>query len=646
MEKYEFNIKVEQMRKMAGAGDYQTAMQIADGIDWRRVRNANLLASVSEIYEKNGEYEEAKDILLMAFDRAPVGKRFLFKLSEISIKAGNLPEAEEFYREFCDVSPEDSGVYLLRYMILRAKGAGAEQLAELIEAYTSAELDERWLYELAALYEKSGRIADCVKTCDRITLLFGQGQYVEKALELKKRYYPLTERQQSLAAGQGRQHEEPDAGYYLDDELPEADWGQQADRQEEEKPLPMPASEKEPETAASVQQPQSEEIAASVQQNEEAADAATTESAAPAAEERGFTNPALAALRQGAPKTQQVIREMLSGAGEAGDAAERSAEKPQSYHMIIEAASAEAGFQVAVNEIKFFHEKYGLEYKVAKINAEKLNERGFAPFIEKLQGKDLIIENAGALSYPVVDELSRYIEASKDQSSIVLVDIVDHFDRMAEDKPQFIQRFDLVSAVPEEKEEALLEEVSLTAPASPGEEKRENEAARLPRSEIGGSKEAIAGDCTEPLKAAWLPRSEIGGSIEESRDEAQQRAAAQLRASLERPSRPLEAEERIQPERVEGMEQEETSAEAEMSLEEFADYAKSYAKSIDCSIPERAETALYEKLELMQEDGVCFVKRAAEDLIEEAADRAEKPKLFRPKYDKDDKLILHEDCFL
>ncbi|MGP1590124.1 MAG: tetratricopeptide repeat protein [Oribacterium sp.] len=623
MEKYEFNIKVEQMRKMAGAGDYQTAMQIADGIDWRRVRNANLLASVSEIYEKNGEYEEAKDILLMAFDRAPVGKRFLFKLSEISIKAGNLPEAEEFYREFCDVSPEDSGVYLLRYMILRTKGAGAEQLAELIEAYTSAELDERWLYELAALYEKSGRIADCVKTCDRITLLFGQGQYVEKALELKKRYYPLTERQQSLAAGQGRQHEEPDAGYYLDDELPEADWGQQADRQEEEKPLPASASEKEPEaeTAASVQQPQSEEIAASVQQNEEAADAATTESAAPAAEERGFTNPALAALQQGAPKTQQVIREMLSGAGEAGDAAKRSAEKPQSYHMIIEAASAEAGFRVAVNEIKFFHEKYGLEYKVAKINAEKLNERGFAPFIEKLQGKDLIIENAGALSYPVVDELSRYIEASKDQSSIVLVDIVDHFDRMAEDKPQFIQRFDLVSAVPEEKEEALLEEVSLTAPASPGEEKRENEAARL-------------------------PRSEIGGSIEESRDEAQQRAAAQLRASLERPSRPLEAEERIQPERVEGMEQEETSAEAEMSLEEFADYAKSYAKSIDCSIPERAETALYEKLELMQEDGVCFVKRAAEDLIEEAADRAEKPKLFRPKYDKDDKLILHEDCFL
>lgn len=626
MEKYEFNIKVEQMRKMAGAGDYQTAMQIADTIDWRRVRNANLLASVSEIYEKNEEYEEAKDILLMAFERAPVGKRFLFKLSEISVKAGNLPEAEEFYREFCDVSPEDSGVYLLRYLILRAKGAGAEQLAELIEAYTSAELDESWLYELAALYEKAGRIADCVKTCDRITLLFGQGQYVEKALELKKRYYPLSESQQRLAAGQGRQNEAPDTGYYLDDELPETDWERQDDRQEEEETLPEPVSEKEPEaeTAAPAPQSQKEETAASVQQpqkEETTADAEMTESAAPMAEEKGFTNPALAALRQGAPKTQQVIREMLSGAGEVSDAAEKSADKPQSYHMIIEAASAEAGFQVAVNEIKYFHEKYGLEYKVAKISAEKLNERGFAPFIEKLRGKDLIIENAGALSYPVVDELSRYIEASKDQSSIVLVDIVDHFDRMAEDKPQFIQRFDLVSAVPEEKEEALLEEVSLTAPASPGEEKRENEAA-------------------------GLPRSEIGGSIEESRDEAQQRAAAQLRASLERPSRPLEAEERIQPERVEGMDQEESSSDAEMSLEDFAEYAKSYAKSIDCSIPEKAETALYEKLELMQEDGVRFVKEAAEDLIEEAADRAEKPKLFRPKYDKDDKLILHEDCFL
>ncbi|HBZ04015.1 MAG TPA: hypothetical protein DEO83_09420, partial [Lachnospiraceae bacterium] len=115
MDKYEFNIKAEQMRKMAEQGDYKTAMQIADTIDWRRVRNANLLSSVAEIYEYNKEYEEAKDILILAFERAPVGKRFLFKLSEISVEAGDIQEAQEFYKEFCEMSPDDSRQFLLRY---------------------------------------------------------------------------------------------------------------------------------------------------------------------------------------------------------------------------------------------------------------------------------------------------------------------------------------------------------------------------------------------------------------------------------------------------------------------------------------------------------------------------------------------------
>ena len=119
MDKYEFNIKAEQMRKMAEQGDYKTAMQIADTIDWRRVRNANLLSYVADIYEHNSEYEEAKDILLLAFERAPVGKRFLYKLAEISVKAGDLQDAQEFYHEFCEMSPDDSRQFLLRYLILK-----------------------------------------------------------------------------------------------------------------------------------------------------------------------------------------------------------------------------------------------------------------------------------------------------------------------------------------------------------------------------------------------------------------------------------------------------------------------------------------------------------------------------------------------
>ena len=136
MDKYEFNIKAEQMRKMAEQGDYKTAMQIADTIDWSRVRNANLLSYVADIYE------QAKDILLLAFERAPVGKRFLYKLAEISVQAGDLQDAQEFYHEFCEMSPDDSRQFLLRYLILKAKGASAEQLIAPLEEYTSEVVDE------------------------------------------------------------------------------------------------------------------------------------------------------------------------------------------------------------------------------------------------------------------------------------------------------------------------------------------------------------------------------------------------------------------------------------------------------------------------------------------------------------------------
>ena len=198
MDKYEFNIKAEQMRKMADQGDYKTAMQIADTIDWRRVRNANLLSSVAEIYEYNKEYEEAKDILLLAFERAPVGKRFLFKLAEISVEAGDMQDALEFYREFCEMSPDDSRQYLLRYKILKEKGASAEQLIAPLEEYTADDVDERWLYELAELYSEAGYEEDCVKTCDKIMLLFGRGQYVDKAMALKSKYRALSKEQSDI----------------------------------------------------------------------------------------------------------------------------------------------------------------------------------------------------------------------------------------------------------------------------------------------------------------------------------------------------------------------------------------------------------------------------------------------------------------
>ena len=185
MDKYEFSIKVEQIRKLVNKGDYETAMKIADTIDWRKVRNANLLSMVAQVYEKNNEYQEAKDILLLAFERAPIGKRLLYKLTDLALKEGNTDEAEAYYREFCDLAPEDPRQYLLRYMILKEKKGSDEQLIHALERYISTELDEKWMYELAELYSKAGMQNQCVAMCDRIMLMFGLGKYVDKAMDLK-----------------------------------------------------------------------------------------------------------------------------------------------------------------------------------------------------------------------------------------------------------------------------------------------------------------------------------------------------------------------------------------------------------------------------------------------------------------------------
>ena len=187
MDKYEFNLKVEQLNKLVKSGDYKAAMRITDTIDWRRVHKADLLATVSKVYEKNNEYKEAREILLLSYDRAPVGKRVLYKLAMLAIKEGDISEAQEYYKEYTEISPQDSRKYLMEYHIANAKGEGIEKKIRILEKYNDIEkTDEKWKFELAQLYAKAGRIEDCIKTCDEIMLLFGVGEYVDKAAELKE----------------------------------------------------------------------------------------------------------------------------------------------------------------------------------------------------------------------------------------------------------------------------------------------------------------------------------------------------------------------------------------------------------------------------------------------------------------------------
>ena len=198
MDKYEFSLKMEQMKKLIHEEDYVTAFKIADSIDWNRVRNINLLTMAATVYEKNDRLEAAKKILNLALDRAPVGKRLLYKLTELAVRTGELEQAEEYYYEYRAVDAEDIGNYVLQYMILKARHAPYDRQLQPLELYCQRDPDEKWLYELATTYEFAGRTTDCVRTCDRIALLYGNSTYGLKALRLKMRYANLSDEQKNM----------------------------------------------------------------------------------------------------------------------------------------------------------------------------------------------------------------------------------------------------------------------------------------------------------------------------------------------------------------------------------------------------------------------------------------------------------------
>ena len=640
MDKYEFSIKAEQIKKLSGQGDYKTAMQIADTIDWNRVRNANLLSSIAEIYEKNGEYEEAKDILLLAFERAPVGKRFLYKLSELSLSSGAIDDAVEFYREFMDVSPEDPRKFLLQYMILKAKGARAEQLVGPLEQFTETELEEQWLYELAKLYGEAGREDDCVRTCDKMILLFGMGKYVDKAMDLKLHYRPLKEEEAPRTIVKEEYNEEPKT--VVQETLVKADSEEgYLDDDMEEDASELPKMQQIAPEEENAEQPSFEEEQVSVaeeKQDLQSDDRISLGEAEP--EKANLEEATTKASSEPAVESASIENEPTKGSF-------------PNYHMIVEAKTIEEAFHIAVEEIKYFHKEHNLNFKVAKVSADKLNEKGFAVFADKLQERDLIIEHAGKLKYSVLDEIEEYILHPKDASSVVLIDEVDHFDRLAEDRPKFIEYFDIVSDH-EEEEDDLLEEVDLEKDSFPEEESAE----KAPYDEEGeeDSEEEYLDepeDAEEPeeyvphkpsiFERPARPYTEV---LEEANKENEEEEEEEILPTVREDRKAIEED-------VRPAEKATSKSASSMDIEEFADYAINYAKSIDCSITEKGITALYERIQLMEEDGIVLNEESARDLIEDTADQAEKPSigkkigsLFRPKYDKDDKLILREEHFM
>lgn len=626
MDKYEFNVKVEQIRKLVNKEDYETAMKIADSIDWKKVRNASTLSMIAQVYEKNEEYQEAKDILLLAFERAPIGKRLLYKLAELALKEGNLEEAEAYYREFCDLSADDPRQYLLRYMILKEKQAPLEQLVHSLESYTSEELDEKWLYELAELYHVAGNETLCVSTCDKIMLMFGLGKYVDKAMELKLQYAPLTSYQMDLVENRDKYEEKLRAveQSFGEDISRDVDYAaEEPEAKAEVTPIEasvMPEIPNAPEPVLEISEEEisqaydPDEIVAAVKQAEVEENLAQEMSKlkeedykAVADKEAGGKTQVLDDIKRAQVLNQEttVLPEILRATKDAEEEAALEAvpttdsavdaepeivlSKPAN-HLMIESRNPERGLEKALEALKQIQKETGVKNPVAKITGSKLNKRGILASRDKLCGKDMVIEEAGDLEPEQLKELEVLMTEDTSGMRIILLDNPKQMEQLHAQNPSLASKFECIG--------------SDDAPST----------AQVERKDIPETKEPEVDN--RPVR-----------HIVPNRDTAM------------RMPDPVEHDEPVD--------------DTEMDIDEFAQYACKYAGEIDCSITGKSMLALYERIEIMEEDGIALTKTSAEELIEEAADRAEKPPLgkrltgiFSAKYDKDGLLILKEEHFI
>lgn len=710
MDKYEFNIKVEQIKKMVNKNDYETAMKIADTIDWRRVRNTNLLSMVALVYEKNEDYQEAKEILLQAYERAPIGKRLLYKLAELAVKEGNIEEAESYYKEFGDLASEDPRQQLLRYMILKAKGAPAQQLIHSLESYTSVELDEKWLYELAELYSLAGMQERCVETCDRIMLMFGLGKYVEKAMDLKVQYAPLTNYQMDLIEnrdkyearlraveqeyGTGKKVSvqlKPDTDYYQEasetDEYPdmvyeesvEEDYEasmQEAEVQEslaremskitydepavQEEPavehtrilddirrvgrdipviprsresyIPEVEEEQELYSEPVIEEEEPQEFDHEVYQIPSAATAEQDEDVTLEQEESyvydeeqysNYYEGEESAVYQ--PDTSgyhfpQAEEEELDFENQYAEEEEEDLQEPPvRNHLMIEARTPEKGLQLAVDALKQIHRESGVNNPVAKITGSKLSKRGIFASADKLSGKDLVIEEAGDLTPEALSELNQLMERDSSGMIVVLIDNPKQMETLHQEHPDLASKFECIGS----GEGIFAPE---PVPVNPVREDR---------------------------SAVYNRESHYDRSVEYQQPEYDYSDSYNQPADYQEDDFYDESSDEPVDEPVYRQQDAPEYTGEEMDIDEFAQYACRYANEIDCNITGKSMLALYERIEIMEEDGVPLNRENAESLIEEAADRAEKPSvgkrikgLFSTKYDKDGLLILKEEHFI
>ena len=710
MDKYEFNIKVRKLKENVARSDWESALKIADVIEWDRVPSVGLLITVADVYEKCSRYDDAARVIDYALARTPNSKGLIYKFAEMSILAGNIKEADDAFRDYIKIAKNDPRQDVLRYMLLSAENADINQRIKVLERYNRNELSDRWMWELAQLYHEAGMSQACIDACDNITLLFGLGEYVDRAISLKTEGegQQLNEQQKDILANKEKyeknledieKHGSLNADFYDDEE---DDFVARPERQDErnkridaDKIRQMYGDETESsdetdETLASDETLESvkaiyDEVPEdeAVETEERLASDETLESIKAIADalddsvpvehhtdEDGATAHGSADLFIGddkeaedAAETQKIIeraqaerirqKNMRDRSLDAYDV-ENNPEQVEDldlgdiYNEIIIAKTAEEGMEKAIARLKRIHIRLGQKPVAIKIKAKRLNIRKLPSCYERILGKDLIIEEAGELDRRTVADLVRLLEEGDVVKSVILVD-----------NP--LQVATLVKTYPILRDYFIIEDEKRIM-AELAEINGEIDYDNIKADDIAGMIKIQKPDKSSGEKKSDEQKSDENTSAEkethESIDEKEQQVQrdqyerdVQIDGSLGYSQKgPLDD---LTDEEGGYSEDDPEYCKVELEIEEFAEYARGYADSIDCVISGKSMLALYERIEIMEEENIKLTRKNAEILIEEAADRAEKPplglrlkNLFRSKYDKEGRLILKEEDFI
>ena len=649
MDKSVYNMKAEKIQKQVKQGDYNTAAKICDTIDWTQVQSARMLSLVSSVYEHVGRYDTAIDILLMAYEGASAGRRFLYKLTELAIAAGNVKEAEEYYKNYLDEAGDDNSRYILRYKLAVMKNESIDKKITILEAYKRQELDEEWAYELACLYEQTGNIDRCVQICDEVIIWFGVGTFVEKAKALKEKYKGGDGSIEVAIAGRAESGQQvsaldmsvfrPEDGETIEDAEEEEDPSERifanTRRVSEKKEFTktrifekLPASESEMQLFKTIV-------------NEEKEDEAEPEEAqAQPAEKQTASEP--------------VQMELLF---EEDEEKPETEEKKISHVLFVGADTPNIAMEQAVEAIKNAHEAEGSKMtQISRISAVKLNGKGMINSLEAIAEKDLIVLGASALKDDILFEIRKTAELYDEKKIIVLADSTGRIELVREkygaasakkQKPEYIPE-------PEQPEQAsAIETAVMSELASVVDSIEEEDKALLEKNDF--SSEIGESETTEPESEEPDTEDEEPAITEpEQPEEPEYEEYETEEAEPEEPEEPAHTASEPEnlsgePERLAAKKMNVSKGKKVMEPEQFLDYIKTYMRRIDCVFAEGTEQELLDYIRALKDDGEVLDSILAEEMVEEAANVAESHSfgnMFRTRYDESGNLILRAKHFV